>query len=78
MRTLATALLGLAVALSAAAEDKKKDEKKVSFKVTADENAKEFKDDPDAAKKKYAGAEIQLTGTATLAMAVSASPAKSR
>jgi hypothetical protein len=38
------------------------------YKVTADEVAKEFKDDADAAKKKYAGAEIRLTGVATLAI----------
>jgi hypothetical protein len=55
------AVLGLIAAVAAA------DEKKVQ-KVTADEIAKEFKDDPAAAKKKYEGVEIQLTGKATLAI----------
>jgi hypothetical protein len=63
MRTLATGLLGLLLAAAGMA-----DEKKEVYKVTADEIAKEFKDDPGAAKKKYAAAGIQLTGTATLAI----------
>ncbi len=53
------------VAVCGAAEPDK--EKKV-YKVTADEIAKEFKDDAAAAKKKYAEAEIEITGTATLAI----------
>ncbi len=36
--------------------------------MTADVIAREFKDDAAAAKKKYEGAEIRLTGTATLAI----------
>ncbi len=45
------------------------DEKTEPIKVTADEIAKEFRDDAAAAKKKYAGKplpEIQITGTATI------------
>lgn len=68
MRTLATGILCLVVAGPAWADDKSKDGKKAVLKVTADDIAKEFKDDPAAAKKKYEGAEIQLTGTATLAI----------
>ena len=67
MRTFAAGLLGLVLAAAGAA-DEKKGEKKEVYKVTADDVAKEFKDDPAAAKKKYAAAEIRLTGTATLAI----------
>ena len=67
MKSIALCLLGLVLAAATAAEDKK-DDKKVVYKVTADQIAKEFKVDPKAAQKKYAKAEIQLTGTATLAI----------
>jgi hypothetical protein len=71
MRTLAAGAVALAMAFTVAAgQDKKGDDKKEKkvYKVTADEIAKEFKDDPMAAKRKYEGAEIRLTGKATLAI----------
>jgi hypothetical protein len=61
--------LGLAFLVTAArAQDK---EKPVVYKVTSDEIAKEFKDDPVAAKKKYGATPaptIEITGAATLAI----------
>src|SRR5262249_16427650 len=69
MRRLA---IGLAVVgFVALAAPAREDPKKPAFKVTADEIAKEFKEDAAAAKKKYGGERarvIELTGTARLAI----------
>ena len=69
VRAIAVGLVGLAFLVTAAsAQDK---EKPVVYKVTADEIAKEFKDDPVAAKKKYGATPaptIEITGAATLAI----------
>jgi hypothetical protein len=59
---MAAFIVCITVVVPLFAEDKKPDEKKVVHKVTAAEIAKEFKDDPKAAQKKYQGAEIQLSG----------------
>jgi hypothetical protein len=60
---------GLAVMILVAACGAAEPEKETKvIKVTADEIAKEFKDDAAAAKKKYAEVEIEITGTATLAI----------
>jgi hypothetical protein len=74
VRAIAAGLMGLAFLVAAAsAEDKGgkpgDKEKAVVYKVTADEIAKEFKDDPAAGKKKYGATPaptIEITGTATL------------
>ena len=66
MRKLVPSVALVALAFVAVG-DAKQDEKKV-IKVTAEQLAKEFKDDAAAAKKKYAGAELQLTGTAGLVL----------
>ncbi len=56
------------VAVCARAEPDQGGEKSV-YKVTADEDRKgNSKDDATVAKKKYAEAEIEITGTATLAI----------
>lgn len=63
MRMLTSGLIGLALLAAVTAEEK------VVYKVTADQIAKEFKEDAAAAKKKYGAKplpEIQITGTATL------------
>jgi hypothetical protein len=74
VRTIAAGLLGFAFLVAAASAADKGGEsgdkdKAVVYKVTADEIAKQFKDDPAAAKKKY-GAKpaptIEITGTAAL------------
>jgi len=64
----AACCLALVFARPSPAEDKKGADEK-GYKVTADEIAKEFKDDAAAAKKKYGTKplpEIEITGTATL------------
>jgi hypothetical protein len=69
VRAIAVGLLGLAFLVTAgSAQDK---DKPVVYKVTANEIAKEFKDDAVAAKKKYGATPaptIEITGTATLAI----------
>jgi len=70
LRNASVCLLALALAGPSFAQEKKADDKeKKVYKVTADEIAKEFKDDAAAAKKKYGGKplpEIEISGTATL------------
>src|SRR5262245_4447827 len=68
MRMLA---IGLAVVGFIALAAPAREDKKPAFKVTADEIAREFKEDAAAAKKKYGGETppvIELTGTAMLAI----------
>ena len=63
MRMLTSGLIGLVLLAAVTADEK------VVYKVTADQIAKEFKEDAAAAKKKYGAKplpEIQITGTATL------------
>jgi hypothetical protein len=67
MRTLLAGLVGLAVTTAATPQDTKDKASKGVRKVTADAIGKDFEEDAEAAKKKYAG-EFQLTGTATLAI----------